>query len=201
LIVAGLFVLAIGSPLIIGLVFGTGSLFHAIPFGVIGWVAGVVIALLVRSRADVSVDRPRLLVEEMHDRVIENSLLFSVPLASTTVLNRGRTITNGPFPPADCSRVLCRWFEAGWVDVVDASHPESWVVGLAAQEWEGRGVAAGSGGADPILAHDDAQELLRDTSRWSKDSRDGLAMLSVSDEGSRHPWQEWIASGLEVTAS
>ncbi len=202
LIVGALLALAVLLPLIVGVTFGTGEVFQAIPFSAVAIVLGIAAHFVFRLRSPVdnppTVDATRLLVEEMYDRVLEESFLFELSLPSTTVLSRRRTIVNGPFPLESCSAVLIHWFDSGWLDLLTASHPESWLEGLPSKGWEGRLVARAD--ADyAALAEDDARLLLIDPTRWAKETRDGLVMLGTSAAGSQVPWQQWIQVGEAVS--
>jgi hypothetical protein len=203
LVVGGLVILAIGLPTIVGVTLGTGPMFRTIPFGLVAGLLGVTAGLVWRIRNPVDnppvVDAARLLVEEMHNRALLHAFLSELSLPSATVLP-GRTISIGPFSPKECSPVLSGWLESRWLDLVTTRLPKSWVDNRPAVDWEQR-IDAIEGSEYSKLAMDDARELLRDPDRWSKESRDGYVMVAVSEEGARHPWQEWIAVGEEALAA
>lgn len=179
LIVGGLVALGIAMPLIVGVTFGTGRIFHAIPFPLIAslCVTGAFFVYLFRNRVGrrpPAVDELRLTVEELYDRTHEHAFLFELPLPSTTVLSRGQTIQNGPFSLEACSLVLLRWFRLGWITLVVDSVPA---------------------GGRSRLSREEALALLREPDRWRQGTRDGQVGLAASKEGSEHPWHEWIARG------
>jgi hypothetical protein len=130
------------------------------------------------------------LVSQMYWNVREESPLWTLPDEITDYLGRGRTVVHGPFAPADCSRVLLRWFDAGWLDLIAYANHDLWPPGTAA-EWETSAVRQGQ---FLLLAHQDARTLLAAPKEWADPARGGEVMLCISDEGEEHPQPEWLAA-------
>jgi hypothetical protein len=64
------------------------------------------------------------LVNEMYREIFEEAPLWSIGDSITDYLGRGETITHGPFSRAECSELLTRWYDLGWLDLVAFTDPE-----------------------------------------------------------------------------
>ena len=118
---------------------------------------------------------PSEFVEQMYLAVVEESWLWEVPLGVSDGLGGHE---HGPWDPAECSRQLVAWFDAGLVQLYvdppdDAPRPQN------VAEW--RAWNSGRYGLVPDPA--DARAVLADPSRWTGSEDAGFLRLSPTDAG------------------
>lgn len=145
------------------------------------WIASTADSMSVAS------DRWTDLVSEMYALVREQAFLHEVTHQVRDLVSEGREVVHGPWLSSECQSVLIPWHQAGWIELVADADPP-----LAVPEatWRDR---ASREEAYLVLAVADASALLRDYSRWMRNTEDGHVMLCLSDEGSRHEFPEWVS--------
>lgn len=133
-----------------------------------------------------------VMLSEMHALVAEGAHLWELvgPVAVTEHRRDGRSVTFSTWGTEQSQSVVLRWFSAGWIELVADLHIRDW----DAAQWRGRAVRSGD---FVTLTHEDAQLLLRDSSRWRSGTDDGSVMLSQSNEGSKHTYDDWLSIAEE----
>jgi hypothetical protein len=104
----------------------------------------------------------------MYCLVFEEGFLCEAPLGVTEVLPGG-DVLHGPWIVDECARVLSAWLDVGWLSLYRLSVD----------------------GKTRELPISDASELVRDGSRWSPGTADGLTCLCPTDEGSSINASAW----------
>jgi hypothetical protein len=128
------------------------------------------------------------LVTEMHAVVYEEWALHSVTQGAIDLVP-GDPVVHGPWSADECASLLRIWLDLGWLELVaDLNPPSDW--NLSPANWELR---ARRDGEFLILQREDARELLGQPERWTVESRDGQVMPALTDDGKRHPFDDWIA--------
>ena len=118
---------------------------------------------------------PSDFVEQMYLAVAEGSWLWEVPLGVSDGLGGHE---HGPWDPAECSRLLLAWFDAGLVELYadppdDAPRPQN------VAEWR-----TWNSGRYPLVPDPDAaRAVLADPSRWTGGPGDGFLRLAPTDAG------------------
>ncbi|RBY92362.1 hypothetical protein DQ244_08860 [Blastococcus sp. TBT05-19] len=119
-------------------------------------------------------DEPTEFVEQMYLAVVEESWLWEVPLG---VPDGHGGYEHGPWDPAECSRQLVTWFDAGLVELY-ADPPDDAPRPRDLREWR-----AWNGRPRVGPAAEVARAVLTDPARWTGASEAGFLRLSLSSAG------------------
>ncbi|RBY93684.1 hypothetical protein DQ237_17100 [Blastococcus sp. TF02-8] len=128
-------------------------------------------------------DEPSEFVEQMYLAVVEESWLWEVPLGVSD--GRGGH-DHGPWDPAECSRQLLAWFDAGLIELYadppdDAPRPRS------VREWRAWNDGRSRRVPEPAVA----RAVLAEPARWTGTSEDRFLRLCPSEAG-MGPSAAWI---------
>ncbi|RZU33928.1 hypothetical protein [Blastococcus saxobsidens] len=135
------------------------------------------------ARQPAAGDSPSEFVEQMYLAVVEEHWLWEVPLG----LSDGRGgYEHGPWNPAECSRQLVAWFDAGLLELYtdppdDAPRPQN------VAEWRAWHKGRYRVEDDPGIA----RAVLADPSRWTGSPGDGFLRLAPTDAGMA-PDAAWV---------
>ncbi|WP_097186051.1 hypothetical protein [Blastococcus haudaquaticus] len=115
--------------------------------------------------------------------VVEASRLFEFLQGATEPDGDGGPVTHGPWDPAECSRQLLAWFDAGLIELF-ADPPDDVPRPRNAEEWRVWNGGEHLRWLDPVAA----RQLLSEPHRWTFESDDALVCVVRTD------------AGMEVTA-
>jgi hypothetical protein len=124
--------------------------------------------------------------------IYEEAYLAEVGEQVTEYLGDDRTVVHGPWDVVTCSRLLRRWFEAGWLELyafasVDTDAP-----------WRARTTVSGSNGEFRTLDRSDTAALLADPATWSQDADGAGVMLCRTDATDGKVLDDWIALVADI---
>lgn len=129
-------------------------------------------------------------INEMYVAVPEGCTLWELAAGATDMEPDGRVV-HGPWEPHQCSAVITRWLDNGWVELHLDVVPAGWNWNLQPAEWQRR---AQQRAAFLVLAEGDARHLLQDPQRWAVGTADGMVCLSISDAGRATDLKGWAAA-------
>jgi hypothetical protein len=129
---------------------------------------------------------PSDFVAQLHLLVLEGAHLFEFPMVAIETDGNGAPVTYGPWDPADCSRQLLAWFDAGLIRLF-ADPPVESHRPFSAEEWR----AWNAGEYLIWLDPPDARQLLSQPERWTVESGDGLVCVVPTDAGEAPTARFW----------
>ena len=116
----------------------------------------------------------------MYVLVVEQASLWEFPLATAQPEAGSGSVASGPWSPAECSRQLLEWFDAGLIELyadTDGDGPEP----STQEEWQLRVRTLAPTAVRDVLAHPE---------RWTVESDDGHVCVCQTDAG-EDPDAEW----------
>jgi hypothetical protein len=121
---------------------------------------------------------PSDFVSELYLLVVETASLWEVPQGVTDFSSDGNHVVHGPWDPAECSRQLLAWLDAGLITLFN-DPPDDVPRPRTAADWQ----RWNAGEFDRSLESSTVRQLLGQPERWTQESDDGCWRLVRTDAG------------------